>query len=153
MSSQPEIWRVSTVEGVFQTDVETLKQWIVEGCVLPTDKVSKGNLSWIEAGRVPKLRGAFNGETAPDPEPMTFESFVGSSPAFNNPTTHTTTVRTTNACQNHPGAAPEYVCRMCGALFCKECPRFVSGKVPVCPSCGDLCREYRAVRERAARAE
>ena len=61
MSAQPEMWRVSTIEGVFETDLETLKQWIVEGCVLPTDKVSKGNLSWIDAGRVPKLKGAFEG--------------------------------------------------------------------------------------------
>ena len=69
MSAQSEVWRVSTPEGVFETDLETLKQWIVEGCVLPTDKVSKGNLSWIEAGRVPKLKGAFNGDTASAPEP------------------------------------------------------------------------------------
>ena len=61
MSAQPEMWRVSTIEGVFETDLETLKQWIVEGCVLPTDKVSKGTLSWIDAGRVPKLKGAFDG--------------------------------------------------------------------------------------------
>src|SRR5258706_10260716 len=62
MSAQGEIWRVSTVEGVFEADLDTLKQWIVEGCVLPTDKVSKGALSWIEAGRAPMLRGAFNGD-------------------------------------------------------------------------------------------
>jgi hypothetical protein len=62
MSAQPEVWRVNTPEGIFETDFETLKQWILEGCVLPTDKVSKGNLSWIDAGRVPKLKGAFNGE-------------------------------------------------------------------------------------------
>ena|GEM_PF-4825084 len=60
MSAQPDVWRVSTPEGVFETDLETLRQWIVEGCVLPTDKVTKGNLSWIEAGRVPKLKAAFN---------------------------------------------------------------------------------------------
>src|SRR5262249_18393326 len=142
MSAQPEVWRVSTVEGVFETDLETLKQWIVEGCVLPTDKVSKGNLSWIEAGRVPKLKGAFNGEVSPVPEPATDwvepARVVGPS--------------NTSVCQNHPEADPEYVCRMCGAVFCKACPRFVSGKVPVCPSCGDLCHEYRAVTEKTARA-
>ena len=41
MSAQAEQWRVSTIEGIFETDLETLKQWIVEGCDLPTDKVSK----------------------------------------------------------------------------------------------------------------
>ncbi len=194
MSAQPEVWRVSTVEGVFETDLETLKQWIVEGCVLPTDKVTKGNQGWIEAGRVPKLKGAFDGDTRPAPKPVSpsFESFVASNPefsssqrqptnawgepaaashsspssTFHNPPQHSTTwvepVETfepvspaspaTNVCQNHPDAAPEYVCRMCGAVFCKACPRMV-GKVAVCPSCGDLCREYRAVTEKAARVE
>ncbi|HET9787465.1 MAG TPA: hypothetical protein VFP47_10045, partial [Pyrinomonadaceae bacterium] len=81
MSAQSEVWRVSTPEGVFETDLETLKQWIVEGCVLPTDKVSKGNLSWIEAGRVPKLKGAFEGDTtAPEPKNISFETFVESNP-------------------------------------------------------------------------
>src|SRR4029453_7399896 len=86
MSAQPEVWRVSTVEGIFETDLETLKQWIVEGCVLPTDKVTKGNQGWIEAGRVPKLKGAFNGDLTPGAKPETpsFETFVASTPAFNN---------------------------------------------------------------------
>ena len=166
MSAQPEVWRVSTVEGVFEADLETLKQWIIEGCVLPTDKVTKGNQSWIEAGRVPKLKGAFNGELRPVPPPATpsFEAFVECSPAYNNPQSPAPSTSwvepervsgptSTNSCHNHPDASPEYVCRMCGALFCKTCPRFASGKVPVCPLCGDLCHEYRAVAEKQARAE
>lgn len=163
MSAQPETWRVNTPEGVFETDLETLKQWIVEGCVLPTDKVSKGNLSWIEAGRVPKLKGAFDGDTAPAPKPknISFETFVESNPAFNNPPAMTwvESVRVvapasvnTSACQNHPDANPEYVCRMCGGVFCKACTKF-SAKVPLCPLCGDLCREYRAVAEKTARVQ
>ena len=77
MSAQPEVWRVSTVEGIFETDLETLKQWIVEGCVLPTDKVCKGNLSWIDAGRVPELKDAFSGERTPAPrQNVSFETFV-----------------------------------------------------------------------------
>ena len=164
MSAQPELWRVSTVEGIFETDLETLKQWILEGCVLPTDKVTKGNLNWIEAGRVPKLKGAFGGEMS-EPVRNSPETFVDSISAFGNPPGHSTSATgwaeparvvgpsNPSVCQNHPEADPEYVCRMCGAVFCAACPKFVSGKVPVCPSCGDLCREYRAVTEKAARAE
>lgn len=170
MSAQPEVWRVSTPEGVFEADLETLKQWIAEGCVLPTDKVTKGNLSWIEAGRVPKLKGAFNGERSPVSVPVTpvsvpaskspandsFEAFVDSTSWQEPPRIDTPpkveTHANTGSCHNHPEAAPEYVCRMCGAVFCKVCPRFTE-KVPVCPLCGDLCREYRAVTEKAARAE
>ena len=164
MSAQPELWRVSTVEGIFETDLETLKQWILEGCVLPTDKVTKRNLNWIEAGRVPKLKGAFNGKMS-EPVSNSPETFVDSISAFGNPPGHSTSATgwaeparvvgpsNPSVCQNHPEADPEYVCRMCGAVFCAACPKFVSGKVPVCPSCGDLCREYRAVTEKAARAE
>jgi hypothetical protein len=162
MSAQPEVWRVSTGEGVFQTDLETLKQWIVEGCVLPTDKVSKGNLHWIEAGRVPKLKGAFSGEISPAPEAVTsFESFVESHPAYSNPQSHSQTwiepvqvsaARSSGVCHNHPEADPAYVCRMCGAVFCKACPKLV-GTVAVCPLCGDLCHQYQAVKEKAERAK
>ena len=127
MSSQTEIWRVSTGKGTFETDFNTLKQWILEGSVQPTDKVSKGNLSWIEAGRVPTLKSIFDRETTVGPPGAT-------------------------VCQNHSDAAPAYVCRMCDGVFCKACPKFV-GKVPVCPSCGDLCHEYRAVKDRWARAQ
>jgi len=166
MSAQPELWRVSTPEGIFEADLETLKQWISEGCVLPTDKVCKGNLSWIEAGRVPKLKGAFSGDSAPVPESKTisFETFVESNPAFSNTQSQASsaawvepptvvTPHSTSGCHNHPDAEPAYVCRMCGAVFCKHCPKFVNGKVPVCPLCGDLCREYKAVVEKAARVQ
>jgi len=161
MSAQPEVWRVSTVEGIFETDLETLKQWIVEGCVLPTDKVSKGNLSWIEAARVPKLKSAFDPSATPVPKPAStsFEAFVESNPAYGTSTPATTRTQPvhdappSSACQNHPDTDPDYVCRVCGALFCKDCTRFVSQKVPVCPLCGDLCREYGAVKERIAREE
>jgi hypothetical protein len=167
MSAQPEVWRVSTPEGIFEADLETLKQWIAEGCVLPTDKVSKGTLSWIEAGRVPKLKGAFNGEVTRSPEPASnsYETFADSNSTFDGPPGDSTPTTNwveparvvgppnTSVCQNHPEADPEYVCRMCGAVFCAACPKFVSGKVPVCPLCGDLCRDYRAVIEKTARAE
>ena len=158
MSAQPELWRVSTPEGIFEADLETLKQWILEGCVLPTDKVSKGNLNWIEAGRVPKLKGAFNGDPTPAAEPVStsYETFAESAPSFSDHSTPAPTVGahpTTNACHNHPQATPQYVCRMCGAVFCKDCPKFVSGKVPLCTFCGELCRDYRAVTEKVTRVE
>ena len=149
MSAQPELWRVSTIEGIFETDLETLKQWIVEGCVLPTDKVSKGNLSWIEAGRVPKLKPAFNPDARHQPVTTSFEAFVESNPAYGStPAIETGKAAETpraNVCQNHPEMDPAYVCRMCGGMFCHNCTRFVRDKVPVCPLCGDLCREYRAI--------
>ena len=71
MSAQLEQWRVSTVNGVLETDLETLQRWIAEGSVAPTDKVSKGKLNWIDAGRAPMLKAAFQGErVAPAPQTL-----------------------------------------------------------------------------------
>ena len=171
MSAQAEQWRVSTIEGIFETDLETLKQWIVEGCVLPTDKVSKGTLNWIEAGRAPMLRAAFNGEintTAPPPTVTTTDPASPLSPvteaAAADPATpsldHEATdnaesasrnfsaPRLGNACHNHPDVNPKYVCRICATPFCAECPRFVgTTNIPICPLCGDMCKPYEEVRK------
>jgi hypothetical protein len=171
MSTNPEVWRVSTVEGLFETDLETLKQWIREDCVLPTDKVSKGNLNWIDAGRVPQLKAAFRGEATSAPKPVSnsFEAFVEANFDSNNPPNFSTEAKAwkepatvaapasasanTNGCQNHPEATPEYVCRMCSAVFCEDCPTFARERVPICPLCGDLCHKYREVTERVERAK
>src|SRR5437870_10124884 len=127
MSAQVELWRVSTVEGEFETDLETLKQWIVEGCVLPTDKVSKGNLNWIDAGRAPMLKGAFNGDhvvtvptqvIVPSTEPIQkVDPAADHAESFGPP--HETLPPTTQAadvfvpahsCYNHPERPPVYLC-------------------------------------------
>ena len=165
MSALPEQWRVSTYEGIFETDLQTLRQWILEGAVLPSDKVSKGNLNWIDAGRVPKLKGAFNGEaTDPTPEqttPTTSEGGWQTPPPFvEQQRSSTAQVKTSvkgalsNSCYNHPQVAPKYVCRVCATTFCAECPKFVGGsKVAICTECGDLCRNYQEVTTKTARAE
>jgi len=165
MSAQPEIWRVSTIEGVFETDFDTLQQWIVEGAVLPSDKVSKGTLSWIEAGRVPKLKGAFNGEVTKGPIPDLNSSTTADPSANPQPveahahfaataeSTSTSHAAPASACHNHADVPPDYVCRMCGEGFCSECQRFASGKTPLCPLCGDLCYEYKTIKSRSDLAE
>ena len=165
MSAQPEMWRVSTIEGVFETDLETLKQWVVEGCVLPTDKVSKGNLSWIDAGRVPKLKGAFEGviDIPPASPQADTETNQGGWQVPPNETqapfetpheTPYSTISPLVSCQNHPGVEPKYVCRACATMLCAECPRFVgTSKIAVCPFCGDLCHSYTEIKTKTARAE
>ena len=185
MSAQPEVWRVSTIEGIFETDLETLKQWISEGCVLPTDKVSKGTLNWIDAGRAPMLRAAFAGDFSPQtprpPEPeypeatggwqvpprfdglgqsdSTSNSTTDAPPPIGDSTSHTPPpisdnfAASANMCQNHPESPAHFICRMCSATWCETCPRFVSGKIPLCPSCGDLCKLYTDITTKAARSE
>lgn len=171
MSAQVELWRVSTVEGEFETDLETLKQWIVEGCVLPTDKVSKGSLNWIDAGRAPMLKGAFNGEhvvtvpsqvSAPSTEPIPkvhrpldhAESFGPPHEALPPTTQAANATVAANACYSHPETPPVYLCRVCNTALCEACPKFVStSKIPLCPLCGDLCKPYEQVKTKAVNME
>ena len=167
MSAQVELWRVSTVEGVFETDLETLKQWIVEGCVLQTDKVSKGNLNWIDAGRAPMLKAAFRGDhvvtvpaqvSAPSTEPIQqvhqpldhAESFGAPHEALPPAAQGADAFVPATACYNHPERPPVYLCRVCSTALCGACPKFVStSKIPLCPLCGDLCKSYHEVRDKA----
>jgi ABC-type phosphate/phosphonate transport system permease subunit len=166
MSAPGEIWHVSTVEGVFEADLETLKQWIVEGCVLPTDKVSKGSLNWIEAGRAPMLRSAFNSEVqadfpavsasgAPDVTlPFSPDLSSQSDNVVVAPPNSASAPSSEHVCHNHPQRATKYICRGCAKTFCEECPRFVgTSKVALCSGCGDLCKLLEQVQSRAARQE
>lgn len=176
MSAQGEMWRVSTIEGTFEADLDTLKQWIVEGCVLPTDKVSKGSLSWIEAGRAPMLRGAFNGDAGTTTvavattdasaqllpaqlarsEPLSGDSAGAGSAETEGPVAAnlSAVAAAANTCHNHGELPARYICRVCAAVFCDECPRFIgTSKVPLCPLCGDLCRPIGQERERFQRQE
>ena len=174
MSAQVVTWRVSTPEGVFETDLETLKQWIAEGCVLPTDKVSKGSLNWIDAGRVPILRSAFSAETSPTaPAAQSVVTGVADqSPAsFPDASSHHEPVQSAQeiscdpaepfdaappayVCYNHASVASKYVCKNCRNAFCDECPRFLGAtKIPACPLCGDMCRPVEKIRQQAAQRE
>jgi hypothetical protein len=176
MSAQPETWRVSTVEGVFEADLETLRQWILEGCVQPTDKVTKGNMNWIDAGKAPLLRAAFAGERVPiaaPTAPALVEGFpelaVAATPVSEFPMevlspavaaadfvpdAFPDEVASPDVCHNHPQAATKYVCWSCVKGFCEGCARFVSGsKIPLCGVCGDLCKVYEAERHQVQREQ
>jgi hypothetical protein len=171
MSAQVELWRVNTPEGVFETDLETLKQWIAEGSVLPTDKVSKGNLNWIDAGRAPMLKAAFKGDPAVPLDVVTAQASARQTerireaeptpayPEFLEPACAPLPVTQvanpgapSNVCHNHPDTPPRYLCRMCNAALCESCPKFVS-KIPLCPLCGELCKLYEEVKTKAASVE
>jgi hypothetical protein len=182
MSAQPETWRVSTIEGVFEADLETLRQWILEGCVQPTDKVTKGNLNWIEAGKAPMLRAAFAGERVPISAPgaaqvvtETVEGFsevrpvilpseisahtqTHQAPEFATPESASSDLAEGNTnvdvCHNHPDVATQYVCWSCVKGFCENCARFVSNSnIPLCSVCGDLCRLYAVEHSKVQREQ
>jgi Protein of unknown function (DUF4013) len=176
MSAQGEVWRVSTIEGTFEADLDTLKQWIVEGCVLPTDKVSKGTHNWIEAGRAPMLRAAFNGDvgsstvvlattdasaqlppaqgSAAEPEVTSSTNAASFAPEARVVADLSAALAEAQVCHNHAEVAAKFICRVCAETFCDECPKFIgSSKVPLCPLCGDLCRPIGQEREKFKRQE
>ena len=176
MSAQPETWRVSTIEGVFEADLETLRQWILEGCVQPTDKVTKGNLNWIEAGKAPMLRAAFAGERVPiavpaapaivddhfaapsESSPVNYVQEVTYAPEFGETDQFSNTVAddagSPEVCHNHPHIATKYVCWACVKGFCEDCVNFVAvSKIPVCALCGDLCKVFAAERSKVEREQ
>jgi hypothetical protein len=172
MSAEVEKWRVNTIEGIFETDLETLKQWIHEGCVLSTDKVSKGNLSWIEAGRAPMLRATFNGEAPapavtvpaanlPETTPLPLPDRSHKQPdQFVQPDQFATVavtrapVTSSHVCYQHPDRATKYICRACATPFCEECPKFIgTGKIALCSLCGDLCSLFEQQRSKALNQE
>src|SRR5438105_12580271 len=166
MSAQLEQWRVSTVNGVLETDLETLQRWIAEGSVAPTDKVSKAKLSWIRAARAPMLKAALQREpvtaTAPPsastaPGDQTWQEETQSpSGSFDH---HEAGPQVSDfedpaslaaSCYNHPQVTPHYICPACGTGLCEACGKFLDAhRIATCPLCGEFCKVYEEVKARA----
>jgi hypothetical protein len=85
MKAENEIWQVMSQGEVYQADLPTLKQWVSEGLVQPSDQVRKGSLKWIEAQRAPMLRRVFTGEEQPPFEPLSPASDELPSPLVESP--------------------------------------------------------------------
>ena len=60
MENIQELWQLEANGKIFETNLSEISTWIGEGAVLRQDKVRKGNLRWIEAGKVPSLMAFFN---------------------------------------------------------------------------------------------
>ena len=60
-----EKWQVDINKNVFDiNDAEIIKTWIIEGRIHPSDKLKKGNFSWVEAGVTPTFRDLFKIENS-----------------------------------------------------------------------------------------
>lgn len=62
-----DIWQVDAAGKVYDTNFDEMTSWIAEGALIREDKVRKGNLRWIEAGKVPSLIKFFNAKDAGQP--------------------------------------------------------------------------------------
>ena len=67
MENTQELWQLEANGKIFETNLSEISTWIGEGAVLRQDKVRKGNLRWIEAGKVPSLVEFFNAKDAGEP--------------------------------------------------------------------------------------
>jgi hypothetical protein len=168
MSAKAENWQLMCPDGIFETDLETLQEWIREGRVQRDDKVCKGNLNWIEAYRAPMLRRVFDGEPAvAKPQPGSTQEAPSSAIetiAHNHQTSGWQEQQSWNTgkslgaprpdisgiCHFHPDAEASDVCRSCAGLFCGACTKKIGGGVIVCPLCGDMCKPLHEVRRQAA---
>ncbi|MGI8638741.1 MAG: hypothetical protein ACR2MG_02155 [Pyrinomonadaceae bacterium] len=60
MANEQEIWQVDVNGEIYETNFEGLANWIAEGSLMRQDKVRRGNLRWLEAGKIPLLYSFFN---------------------------------------------------------------------------------------------
>jgi hypothetical protein len=163
-----EVWQVEVQDRIYEAEIEEVIEWIKEGAVSPDDKIRKGNLRWLAAGRVPEFYKYFRDNS----HDSTIE--LGEIDAFSqierngwtenelnealeppNPDNDNTSDEPTNApsaeqglnaeamkfCTTHPGNLTRFVCNICSSPFCGTCPnRF--GSVRLCPLCGGTCISY-----------
>ena len=156
-NSAAETWHVEANGEVFETNLDEMANWIAEGSLLRIDRVRKGNLRWIEAGKVPALTAFFNAKDAAEPPtPVitttrteilgvpTVPAAADGDPGGANPTFGGIGAANGQngagaACAVHADAAAAYVCETCANHFCRACPNSYGGTVKICPFCGAMC--------------
>jgi hypothetical protein len=169
-----EIWQIDVNGEIYEASFETMTQWIFEGSLLPQDKVRRGNLRWLDAGKIPALTSFFNAKESGQPMPVQFSSSEGATQPLENPvptqafsalnepaqsanfppaqTFNQPPIPAQNAdvCVIHADAEPHYVCDTCGSPLCSACPKGYGGNVKICPMCGSMCSSIKQLRQRHA---
>lgn len=174
-----EIWQVEVNKQIYEANTEELCQWIIEGALLPADKVRRGNLRWLEANKVPVLYGFFNAKERGLPFPV-LQTVTDAASGETNPATETENLAMAqmfnetesdlpaaethasfapnagapadaNACHFHAEEAAKYVCETCANFFCKACPKAYGANVRICPLCGAMCKALADVQARQQR--
>ncbi|KAF0248375.1 MAG: hypothetical protein FD167_2222, partial [bacterium] len=51
-----KLWEVEINNQIYQADEDTLKYWLIEGRVKPTDKVRRQDQDWVEITKIVKLQ-------------------------------------------------------------------------------------------------
>lgn len=137
-------WQVETQGQIYEADFEELKQWIVEGAVLSSDKVKRGDLRWLSVEKVPELYQYFKSDDfvfAPS-EVFAAHSVALSAKAVREDSTEEAVweINGEKICYLHQDAEAVYACCICKKMLCKICPDSYGADVKLCPLCGSLCR-------------
>lgn len=137
-----DIWQVEANGSFFDGTIEDLAAWIGDGSVLRIDRVRKGNLRWIEAGKVPALIEFFNAKDANEPPPpviTTTKREVLGVPVASTNNLPQTKALDSGMCSVHTDAPARWKCDTCLSEFCKACPSSYGANVKICPFCGAMC--------------
>ncbi len=148
-----ETWLVEAGGEVLETNFAEMASWIDAGSLLRIDRVRRGNLRWIEAGKVPSLVALFDsaeaGKAARPPMVTTTKlgpaASVGEANPPNSRSGKVATSTTSGAdahvpCSLHEDIPATFVCDTCSNSFCRTCPNSYGGTVKICPFCGAMCR-------------
>lgn len=152
-----EIWHVEANGQLFESNFAEMTQWIAEGSLLRIDRVRKGNLRWIEAGKVPALVDFFNAKDSGEPlgpvvTTTTVEIPAASPFAERKSSAFPATSIEDNAatprpadtavamCAMHADVEAAFICETCSNSFCKACPAGYGASVKICPFCGAMCK-------------
>src|SRR5689334_19349066 len=92
-NEQPEIWQVEVNGQIYEANFKELSEWIAEGALLKQDKVRRGNLRWLEAGKIPLLHGFFNAKEFGTTPPVLTETISSSQNSKENENLNSATVR------------------------------------------------------------
>lgn len=151
-----EIWQVEAGGKVYDTSFDEMTTWIAEGSLLRIDRVRKGNLRWIEAGKVPALTEFFNAKDAAAPAAPVITSttteILGVAPQVNEFTNAPPSMPSADptgepVCAVHADAPAAYQCDTCANTFCKACPSAYGSTVRICPFCGAMCSSMARVEK------
>lgn len=153
MEQPQETWQIESSGQILDTNFEELTTLIDQGHLLRIDRVRKGNLRWIEAGKVPALVAVFNAKDGEQPDkpvitltklgPTTVPGNAAANPANPSPEEVAAAadqqVSEEPVCSMHEDLLADYVCSTCFSNFCGACPKSYGGNVKICPYCGAMC--------------
>ncbi|HQX56298.1 MAG TPA: hypothetical protein PLP07_10235 [Pyrinomonadaceae bacterium] len=150
-----EQWQIETEGQVRDTSFAELTSWIEGRTLQRGDRVRKGNLRWIEAGRVPSLVSVFNAVEHGQPVPPVISTtkLEPTRLAPQNSVSRNIAAPQEVAervCSVHADALADFVCGTCHSEFCRACPNLYGGTVKICPFCGAMCSPIAAPLVNAA---